>query len=358
MKIDRFGFRARLAALIVFSIVVTAWNTVLSSRRRNFQGEIVKTLRQDVLLTVRSPSKIEPRVQVVVRSLVRGRKKTVLVREGDEVKKGQLLAEITDDEVKKELKSKTIAFENASSDAIKAYKDLQLIKTLFRKGAASSREVDDAKRTLVRVSQTLDTNKEELAAVKLKVPGVRVTAPMAGTVLNMKMDKMDDIAERSELMTVARLDDFVVRGRVDELEIASVRVGQDAIITCDAFRGTEMPGKVRWVGSQAREGAFSEIEVVIDIIDLKGLQMKSNLSGVARIIVEKLPNVLVIPADAVQRDSKGPYVLKENFGGWLTNQPVTIDRVTDKLAVISKGLEEGEGVLVSREKETGKEKDK
>lgn len=343
------GLKIRAAGLVLFSAAALIWNIALSSRRTNFTGQIMKAARRDVMITVQCSSKIEPSVQETVRSLVRGRKKQLHVQEGDAVKEGQLLLEIFDDDVRKEMNQKQISFDNASSDAAKAQKDLRLARMLFKKGAISSREVDDAERALVRAKQVEETASDDLDLVKTKAAGVRVTAPMSGTVLKIFVDKQDDINERDPLFLIAKLDNFLARGLVDELDIADVKVGQSATVVCDAFHDVEMPGRVQWIGSQAKEGAFSDVEVLVAITDTKGLQLKSNLSGTAKITVGMMPNVVSIPARAIIRGKKGMYVLKGHKGGWLTEQPIELSRLTGKLAIIGKGIDDGDSVLVPKE---------
>jgi HlyD family secretion protein len=220
---------------------------------------------------------------------------------------------------------------------------------LFKKGAISSREVDDAERSLVRARQVLDSAADDLSLVKKKAVGIHVTAPMSGTILKVFIEKQDDINERDQLFLIAKLDNFIARGSVDELEIADVKVGQTATVVCDAFHDVEMPGTVQWIGSQAKDGAFSDVEVTIAITDTKDLHLKSNLSGTARITVGMMPSVISIPAASIFRSPKGMYVLKGHKGGWLTEQPIELSRVTGKLAIIGKGIEDGESVLVPRD---------
>ena len=340
--------RRRVAVICIGLALLLAWNVALASRRRYYKGHVVTVERQDVQLTASCPSKIEPRVQATIQSLVRGKKQKVLVVEGDAVHKGQLLMEISDDDVRRELKQKRIQLENASSDAKKAAKDLALSRTLFRKGAVSSREVDDAEQTLRRTRQVLGAASEEMAASEKKSSGVHVTSPLDGMVLSI-LSTRDDIQEGQDIFVIAQTNDYIVRGSVDELDLARVRVGQDVAIRCEAFRNVEMAGKVEWIGPQAKDGVFAEVEVRIILTDSKGVQLRPNLSCEGRIITGKMPHALVIPANGVRRGPNGTFVLKAEVGGWLKTQPVTLAAMSEGLAIIGDGLAEKDSVLVPEE---------
>lgn len=337
--------KMRIASLCAILIVVLGWNMALASRRKFYSGRIVKAERRDVELTVPCPAKFEPRVQSTIQSSVRGRKKTMLVREGDAVKKGQLLMEIDGEEIFREMNRKKIVMENATADMEKALNDLQLARTLFRKGAASSREVDDARQNLKRARQRLDETKEDLEVTAKKAQGIEVRSPLSGIVLNILVQR-DEIADGQDLIRVAEINDLLVRGKVDELDIARVKIGQPVAVRVDAYRGVEIPARVEWIGPQARDGAFAEVEVVLKIDDTKGLDLKPNLSCEGRIITGKLPNAIVVPAEAVRRDTNGTHVFKAQLGGWLSKRVVEVAGITEGSVVIKTGLDEGDSILV------------
>lgn len=338
--------KPRLAVLCIVLLTVLGWNAALASRRKFFSGQITRVERQDIVLTVRCPSKIEPRIQESVRSILRGRRNKIHVQEGDRVAKGDLLVDISPTEIRKEVNQKRIVFENASADHIKATKDLQLARTLLRKGAVSSREVDDANRAAIRSRQWLNTAREELDQSLRKLSGTKVIAPIAGIVLAIPASSKVEVSEGDELLRIAVLDDFIVRGRVDELDISRVRLNQDAWVSCDAFRGTRMPARIAWIGPQAKEGAFAEVEIKLDLLDTKGLNLKPNLTCETFIVTGRLENAVTVPAKGVRNGPEGPYLLKTGIGGWLQRQPVEVAQVTEGSAIISKGISEKDSILV------------
>src|ERR1043166_9669323 len=155
--------KKRAAALIVLCLILLAWNMALSTRRRYFSGKMVTVKQEDVTLKVSCPGKIERKVQQTIRSLLDGNKKAVYVKEGDTVKQGQLLMEISDQKIRMEFNQKSAAFRNATSDYTKAQKDYQLEQRLFKQGAVPRRDVENAKQTYDRAGQALMAAQEDLA---------------------------------------------------------------------------------------------------------------------------------------------------------------------------------------------------
>ena len=347
MRIKLTGFKSRLFLLCVFLVVITAWNMALSSRRKYYSGHLVRAVKESVKMTVQCPGKIEPRVQSSVRSLIKGRKLQSHVKEGDAVKEGDLLMTISDEDIRLELKQKQVAHDNAVTDSLKAKKDYRLARSLYKQGAVPLRELEDSKQAYVRSRQGVDTISDELALLKKKARGVKVFSPMTGVVIKSYFADKDDISENEELFRVAKLDDLILRGLVDELKIAQIKSAQTALIECDAFAGVELPGRVNWIGAQAKDGVFAEVEVKIDILDSKKLNLKPNLSCHADIVTGDMPNSIVIPIAGVRYGPDGPYVLRTHSVGWIEERPVKVVSVSGSRAVVTEGLSEGERILVS-----------
>ncbi len=339
-------FKLRIFIFCVVLIAITAWNMALSSRRKYYSGHLVKAVKESVLITAQCPGKIEPRVQASVRSLIKGRKIQIHVKEGDSVREGDLLMDISDEDIRLELKQKQVAHDNAVTDSLKASKDFRLAKSLYKQGAVPLRELEDSKQTFVRSQQAVDTVSDELALLKKKAKGVKVYSPMKGVVIKSYIADKEDIAENEELFRVAKLDDLILRGLVDELKIAQVKPAQSATIECDAFAGIQMPGRVNWIGAQAKDGVFAEVEVKIDILDSKKLDLKPNLTCHADIITGNMPDSIVIPIAGVRYGQAGPYVLRTHPAGWIEETPVRVVSIGGARVVVTEGLEAGERILV------------
>lgn len=312
-------------------------------------GTFQKIEEQEVILKVPSSGKIEPKVQTTIRSEIDGSKLVVHVRPGESVKKGQLIMEISDEKIRIELNKQKSNYNDAHSKMIKAKKDFQLEQSLFKQQAVSRRDVENAKEAYNATIQSLELAKQELDLTEKKAAGAKVLSPMNGVLIKDHVERDQFISAGKDLITVAQLDKFSVRGKVDELDIAKIKEGQDALIQCDAFPGKVIQGRVGWIGAQAGEGAFAEIDVLIDIIDTQGLDLKPNLSAEVSIIAGKLPKGIIIPSKAIRSGPDGPHVLVKKLGGWLVRQPIEVAHINFGEAVIQSGLSPNQKILIPKD---------
>jgi len=350
MSVTKLGFvRFRVVALAALCVVSLVWNIALSTRRKYSSGKLVRVKQEDVILKVSCPGKIEPKVQETVHAQLDGAKKEVLVSEGDSVKEGQLLMEISDAQIRTEVSKKKTVLQNARTDYAKARKDYELSKRLYKQLAVPRQDVDNARETFERAGQTLSSAQDDLAVSIKKQASAKVNAPFDGIILKIFIGNDHWINTDKELVKVAKMDKFIIRGSVDELDIARVAVGQHVTIACDAYRDRQMDGQVASIGAEAGEGAFPEVEVVVDIGDTKGINLKPNLSCSASIITGQLPHAVVLPVQSIRHSRGGAYVLRSGFGGWLVEQPVVVSKNTGGQAVIEKGVQPNQMVLVPKE---------
>lgn len=350
IKIANLARRTRAIILFLSLALIFGWNLALSSRRQAYEGKVIRVERQDVKVSVASSGRVEPLIQEIVRSTLHGEKLAVHVNEGDRVTAGQLLVEISDELVRYDVQQKQVAYENSQNDLAKAKKDFDLARRLYRQGAIPQREVEDARHGLARAQQAGVLAKEDLEFIKKKASGAKVTSPIDGIVLEIFIRDKDFISDKQDLIKVAEPSKFVVRTYVDELDITRIQPGQAAVIACDAFRPTKLEGIVQRVGAQAKDGAFAEVEVLIDIVDTKGLELKPNLTCQVDIVTGDLPQALVIPLKSVRYDAQRTFVYRVRWGGWLESRSVKVTPLSNNRAVITEGLSEGEPILVPIEK--------
>ncbi len=348
-NLDFNSLRGRGFALAAGCLIFLVWNLALATQRKNLGGRFMTIKKENVLLKVNCPGKIEPKIFETVRSQLDGRKLGIAVKVGDSVKTGQVLMEISGEQIKLELVQKRTNTQNLKADLQKARKDYILEKNLFAQQAVPLVNVENAKDRYERARQAMQISLAELALVEKKALGVKVRSPMDGVIIKNMAEKEDWVISGRELFVVAKLDKFAVRGKVDELDIGRIKIGQDAIIQCSAFPNVEMTGKVSLVGAQAGEGAFAEIEVVMDILDSKGLELKPNLSADAVVITGEIKDGILIPMNAVRSGEKGPYVLARRLGAWVVKEPVKISQASSGQVVVDLGLEDGEAILIPKE---------
>ena len=106
------------------------------------------------------------------------------------------------------------------------------------------------------------------------------------------------------VMTLGDINQVFVRGKVDEVDIGRVRLGQPARITVETFKDKKFDGKVTQISPiGAEKDNVTTFEVKVSI-DNPGNELKANMTANAEIVLEEFPNSLIVPEAAISYDAK------------------------------------------------------
>ena len=130
-----------------------------------------------------------------------------------------------------------------------------------------------------------------------------ISAPIHGTIVDKYYKQGENGETGRTLCTIFDLSSLTVTLNIDELDITSVSVGQTATVTADAVPDKEYQGVITEVGiNGTASGGVTTYPVKVEISETDGLLPGMNVD--VSIVVEKHPNVLAVPADAVQSGSR------------------------------------------------------
>lgn len=257
----------------------------------------VQASRGDLEIMVLATGIVKPENRLELKPPIAGRVESILVEEGQSVKRGQILAWLSSSE------------RAALLDAARA------------KGSTELAHWEDLFKPTPLLAPL-----SGLIIVKNVVPGQAVTA--ADSVLVMS-------------------DHLIVNTQVDETDIGQVKLGQKVSITLDAYPGREIPGVVTRLAFESKtvnNVTIYEVQVLPDHVpDF----MKSGMTANVKFIVKERKGVLLLPAQAVRQEEKKTSVLLPNpEGGPPKKQEVTVGSTDGKNIEILSGLQEGEAVLL------------
>lgn len=271
------------------------------------------------------------------------------VQEGQSVKKGQLLVELSRIQTQLEFEQSKNSYLNAEVEFKKVSRELEIQKKLLKNLAVSRSQVEETAQSKEKSKSALDIAARQLDIVRKKLESTSVRSPLDGVVLKDFTKLGEKIAPGKEIITVGDISKFIVRTKVDELDIQQVHQGQRVRITADAYPGKTMGGIVHKIASQAERETFAKVEVLIDIIDAANVDLKHNLSVRVYILTEDIPDALGIPLKAVlQKKGNIARVVVKKWLNIVQERKVQLGRVAgDEVEVVS-GLKSG--ALVGVEK--------
>lgn len=294
---------------------------------------IGKSEKTDIQVTVNEVGTIEPVVKVDVKSSLSGKVTDLLVKEGAQVRRGQILARVEPDVNQAQTLSEVrTGLTLADIRAKDAEKDLQTNQRLFEEGLLPSQQLKD-------YHVKFDTAKENLEAARTKsrilvesgIPlegeistsqRVNIVSPMDGTVVKRNVEVGQTVTsgvssfnEGTPLYTVADVGSMLIKASINEVDIGRVRLEMPVVITVDAFPYRRFEGKVTHISPAAR---LKEKVKVFDVeVTLKEQVQEFRAGMTANIEVrgDKVSSVLGVPVEAIfkKKDHEVVYALKKTF---------------------------------------------
>ncbi len=282
-----------------------------------------KVEKRNITQVVSATGKINPVYQVKISAEATGEVVDLPVREGDVVRKGQLLLRIKPDnyEAQKNSADARLAQSKSSLSATKAQldkveSDYKRMQELAQKKLASDAELESAKSTYLQTLGNYEAMKSGVtqAEASLKDAITNLNKTIVYSPLNGTISKRDiDLSERvlgsgfspgTEMLTVADLSKMEATVNVDENDVVLISVGDTAKIHVDAFTDKVFTGVVTQIGNSAiTKGLGTQDEVVnfevkILIINPEN-KIRPGMSCDADIQTEKKENVLSVPIQSV-----------------------------------------------------------
>lgn len=342
-------------------------------------GPAVPVRRGSLIETATASGKIEPDIQVEVRSRGSGQVLEVLVKEGDKVEADQPLvkldplysqrdldeAKVSREKVRADLASASASVKQAELEA----KNTKVSEEVATRSAAMGLGSSDSARTAQHATAVAESNitlkKAQLAAsqASLKTADLAVTnaeallkemtifAPIAGTVLSVAVEKGTMVASAltnvnggTAVMTVADLANLRIVGAVDQAQIGRVQVGQRVDIRVDAYADKVFAGivdRISPLGVETSSVVTFEVEIVVK--DEKSALLKSGMNADVEIVTSEQKDQLLVPLLAVQARGRQRFVRLQSG----EERPVKVGGTDGANMIVLEGLSEGDMVLIT-----------
>jgi HlyD family secretion protein len=284
---------------------------------------MAKATVKDLVSFVSATGRIEARTKVNVQSSVIGEIVGLPVKEGDVVKKGDLLVQIDPvryktevDRLESAVRTQTIAIEQAEVALANAVRRNKRNAALFQTSGLVSQEALDLSELDQRQREIdLKSLKEQqaqagssLARSRDDLSKTTIRAPIDGTVTKLNAEKGEITLTGTMnnpgtvIMIVSDMEEILATVDVDETRVTQVRLGQTARVVVDAI-GEAKPymGKVVEIAGSAVQRAGQqtqvfEVKIALDTVDAK---LRPGMTAKARVETERADHAVAIPVQAV-----------------------------------------------------------
>ncbi|WP_299223919.1 efflux RND transporter periplasmic adaptor subunit [uncultured Psychroserpens sp.] len=316
--------RTLLILLIIASLLallVLASKSGWFGKRGDFaEVEIKKVALMDITETVSATGKIQPEVEVKISSEVSGEILELPFKEGQQVKKGDLLVKVNPDLIQSAVNRSQASYQNVRAGLEQAEASLREAKAnydrsklLFEKGVISKADWDRAIasfETAAAAKNSAYYNVQSAAATvseaKDNLERTTIYAPMSGTIslLNVELGERVVGTQQmagTEILRVANLNNMEVEVDVNENDIVKVQIGDSTMVEVDAYLKKEFKGVVTEIANSAA-GTLTADQV-------------TNFRVKIRILEESYQDLLVDKP--------------ENFSPFRPGMTATVDIITD-----------------------------
>lgn len=305
--------------------------------------ETVTVQRMDIKSTVEATGTIRPVDSVEVSSKITARINSVLVKENDVVTAGQVVATLDG----KDYEAKRDQAQYRVTNTRAKYNRMSYLESI---GAKSKSDLEDAE-------YNYDTAQSTLEEANSDANETIITAPISGVVVGEPKTAGSMAVQGSDnptvIMRIADLSKKQIRAKVDETDIGSVRVGQAAAFTVNAFPNQKFTAKVSkisqtdvttsWDSSSTSSVSVVYYYVTLDVEDPENLLLPGMTAQVDIVTADK-PGTLALPIAALKANANGTYVLLVQPDGRTVEKLVTTGIYSDEYVEILDGLSEGERV--------------
>ena len=271
-------------------------------RPENF--EMVALRKGNIKQVVTATGKIQPINTVSVGTQVSGIVETVLADYNDEVKEGQLLAQLDTAvliENKNDAKAR-LDLANAKQKIAKLNYDR--IEKLYKEKLIAQAELESAEIELATADANVLTAQAEFNKAERNYGYAQITSPVSGTIISKEVEQGQTVAaslQTPTLFTIAEdLSKMQIEASIAEADIGSIKSDMPVTFTVDAYPADIFTGAVRQIRLSPTEESNVVMYTVVIEVNNEQRKLLPGMTAFVSLVIEEKSDVLRLPTSALQ----------------------------------------------------------
>lgn len=277
----------------------------------------------EVRETISASGEIKAKVSINIGTSLTGEIKVLHVKDGQDVKEGDLLVTLDREQLKQQLSQTEAQRDAAGKDAARleatmrrSQENATRMESLFRQGLISDEDYRQSKLGLESAvfnfqaaRANVTQNQANVAAMRDNLGKTEVRAPIAGRVTALKAERGEMAIPGTKnlagatLMVISDMSEVIAEIKANESEVVRLKVGQPAQVTAEALPNRIFQGKVYEIAS-ASESSGSDanmykVKVILDMAGKDVTLLRPGMSARAVILTAEVKGVLRVPLQAV-----------------------------------------------------------
>jgi RND family efflux transporter MFP subunit len=266
---------------------------------------------------------LHPVDQTTVKAKVSGEVRQVMVREGDAVRAGQVLARFDTADLDAKLTERIGALEASRAQLALAEKTRSQNQLLLKQNFISQNAYDSAESNLSVTKGTLKSNEAQAQLARNALRDAVVTAPLSGTVAKRHVQPGEKVPFDAPLITIVDLARMELQAMVPANDIPELRINMKVELTIDGF------GERRFVGTIERINPTTEAGTRAILVFIRipnpDAELRGGMFGTGKVTLASGAPVPTLPSVAIRTDAGQNFVWTiEN--GKLARRIVTVGR--------------------------------
>jgi membrane fusion protein (multidrug efflux system) len=314
-KFRRFWLLAAgLAAAVVAAVSINHSDSLASAQPTSAPviefaaGDLVQPQTRELRLSISITGTLQPRNWTTVKARVAGDLKTILVREGESVKPGQVLARIDTQDAQARLDEKAADLEGGRAQLALAQKNRANNLALLQQKFISQNAFDSVQSNYQVSDAKLKALEAQVALAKKALADTVITAPQAGIVSQRHAQSGEKLPVDGKILTLVDLAEMEVEVAVPASDIPSIRVGQDVNFRVEGFGEREFRGRIDRINPATQSGSRSIL--VYAVLPNQDGALKGGMFAKGGVTLARIESALVLPLSAVREENDKASVMR------------------------------------------------
>jgi len=343
-----------IISVIVVIILIIVLNLTQKETREHVEVTIVT--KGNIMSVVTASGELRAKSQVDISAETIGRIKKIYYREGDYVKRGDLIIVLDDVQAQANRKLAEAQVKQVAQELLRGQK-------LFEKNLISQESLEK----LQLAYESANAQYEQAMDAYRKT---KIYAPISGKIMKINVEEGETAVmgtmnyAGTVLMTIADLSSMIAVVTIDETDVPVVKVGQDAEITADALPDSVYKGEITKIGlmpitSLLTTEKVTDFEVEIEMSDFSPL-LRPGMNVKTDITTNEKEDVLTIPIQASGKrkiDDKTAETVFVVQNGKAHLMEITTGVSSDTQIEIISGIAEGDTLIIGPYRVLSKIKD-
>jgi RND family efflux transporter MFP subunit len=271
-------------------------------------SDLVQPQTRELRLSISITGTLAPRNWTTVKAKVAGDLKTILVREGESVRPGQVLARIDTQEAQARLDEKVADLEGGRAQLGLADKNRANNLALLQQKFISQNAFDSVQSGYQVSEARLKALEAQVALAKKALADTVIVAPQAGIVSQRHAQPGEKLPVDGKILTLVDLAEMEVEAAVPAGDIPSIRVRQEVSFRVEGYGEREFRGRIDRINPATQSGSRSIL--VYAVLPNQDGALKGGMFAKGSVTLSRIESATVLPLSAVREENGKTYVMR------------------------------------------------